>query len=241
MGMPITVEVVDASATQNSLDAVFDYFRTVDEQFSPYKKESELSRINRGEISARDHSDDMREVFLLAEKTKSESAGFFNIKKSDGSLDTCGIVKGWAIRRATELLAEQGFEHFYIDAGGDIQTRGMNADEQNWSVGIRNPFKHNEIVQVVYPRGRGVATSGTYLRGQHIYNPHAAGKPIEDVVSITVIGPDICEADRFATAAFAMGNDGVVFIDSLPGFEAYSIDANGIATMTRGFAEHTIP
>jgi hypothetical protein len=54
----------------------------------------------------------------------------------------------------------------------------------------------------------GVASSGSYLRGQHIYNPKAPNQPLTAMVSLTVIGPDIYEADRFITAAFAMGADG---------------------------------
>jgi len=79
------------------------------------------------------------------------------------------------------------------------------------------------------------ATSGTAARGQHIYNPHQPQQAIEDIASITVVGPDIYEADRFATAAFAMGRSGIMFIEQLPGFEGYLIDANAVATMTSGF------
>jgi len=84
--------------------------------------------------------------------------------------------------------------------------------------------------------GRGVATSGTYIRGQHIYNPYRPEEKIEDIVSITVVGPDIYEADRFATAAFAMGRGGIMFIEELKDFEGYAVDAAGIATMTSGFS-----
>ncbi len=70
----------------------------------------------------------------------------------------------------------------------------------------------------------GVATSGTSIRGQHIYNPQDDAAPIDEIVSLTVIGPNIYEADRFATAAFAMGSDGIVFIEQLDGFEGYMID-----------------
>jgi FAD:protein FMN transferase len=58
-------------------------------------------------------------------------------------------------------------------------------------------------------------------------------------VSITVIAPDVLEADRFATAAFAMGKSGIMFIEQLPGFEAYAIDASGITTMTNDFVAYT--
>ena len=240
MGMPITVDVVGA-ADPKILDAVFDYFTAIDVRFSTYKSDSEIMRINRGDIKESQWSDEMREILALAEKTKKETSGYFDIKTSDGSLDPSGVVKGWAILKAAELVRERGYADFYVDAGGDIQSSGKNEEGQAWSVGIRNPFNHAEIVKVIYPRGKGVATSGTAARGQHIYNPHQRGEPLVEIVSITVIGPDVCEADRFATAAFAMGKEGVAFIERLPGFEAYSIDAKGIATMTSGFNAYTQP
>jgi thiamine biosynthesis lipoprotein len=84
----------------------------------------------------------------------------------------------------------------------------------------------------------GVATSGTYVRGQHIYDPiHNQTLP-DGVVSLTVIGPNIYEADRFATAAFAMGLEGIYFIESLEGFEGYLINQQGQATFTSGFTEY---
>ncbi|TIT85191.1 MAG: FAD:protein FMN transferase, partial [Mesorhizobium sp.] len=125
--------------------------------------------------------------------------------KADCSLDPSGIVKGWAINNAAGIVQKAGFSDFFIEAGGDIQSCGKNASRLDWSVGIRNPFNTDEIIKIIYPRGRGVATSGTYARGQHIYNPNAFGDPITEIVSLTVIGSDVLEADRFATAAFAMG------------------------------------
>jgi len=127
-----------------------------------------------------------------------------------------------------------------VDAGGDVQTFGVNEDNQPWRIGIRNPFDTNEIVKVIAASNLGVATSGTYVRGQHIYNPHDLKQNFFDVMSITVIGPDIYEADRFATAAFAMGQNGIHFIESLEGFEGYMIDKNGLATYTTGFERYVI-
>jgi thiamine biosynthesis lipoprotein len=80
-----------------------------------------------------------------------------------------------------------------------------------------------------------VATSGTYERGSHIYDPHV-GRPVGDLLSMTVIGPDIVEADVLATAAFAMGRRGLELIESMPHLEAYSIDAGLQGTWTSGFA-----
>lgn len=84
----------------------------------------------------------------------------------------------------------------------------------------------------------GIATSGTYIRGQHIYNPRDAADPLTDVVSLTVIGPDVYEADRFATAAFAMGRQGIYYIEKLADFEGYMIDRTGQATFTSGLGRY---
>ena len=76
---------------------------------------------------------------------------------------------------------------------------------------------HSEHVKVLALTDQGIATSGTAIRGQHIYNPHQPDASIQDIVSLTVIGPNIYEADRFATAAFAMGKEGIRFIANVAG------------------------
>src|SRR5579884_791763 len=233
MGMPITVEIVDPGVTEAGIEQVFAYFRTVDETFSTYKEHSEISKINRGELAEAEYSEDMKTILTLSEQTRQETNGYFNIRHK-GKLDPSGIVKGWAILQAAKLLKDAGWRNFYIDAGGDIQMAGYK-DGKPWRVGIRNPFNRDEIVKVLQLTDRGVATSGTAIRGQHIYNPHRPRTPLRDIMSLTVIGPDIYEADRFATAAFAMGKEGIFFIEQLPGFEGYMIDASACATFTTGF------
>jgi FAD:protein FMN transferase len=240
MGMPITVDVATA-APAGLIDDAFAYFEAVDRRFSPYRDDSELSAINAGTLRAEQASTEMREVLALCDQTRRETAGFFDARRPDGTLDPSGIVKGWAIRNAAQQLKRAGAADFFVDAGGDVQTSGHNQDGETWRVGIRSPFAHTEIVKVVFPRGAGVATSGTYVRGQHIYDPHRPGGTIDDVVSLTVIGPDVLEADRFATAAFAMGKAGIGFVEQRAGLEGYLIDADGIATMTSGFRRYTEP
>ena len=240
MGMPITVEVVEG--TDGTIhDSVFAYFEGVDLRFSTYRADSEIAAINRACLAEADYSDEMREVLALAEQTKRETDGFFDIRKTDGSLDPSGVVKGWAIRNAASIIARTGARNFFIDAGGDIQSSGKNASGNEWSVGIRNPFDTGQIIKVVHPRGRGIATSGTYVRGQHIHNPHASDRPILDLVSLTVIGPDVLEADRFATGAFAMGKAGILFIEQVPGLEGYAVYSSGRATPTSGFGAFCQP
>jgi len=234
MGMPVTVEVV-GEADESLFDETFDYLACVDDKFSTYKVTSEISRINRGEMKFEDASEDMKLIFQLAEQTRRESNGYFDIHHH-GLMDPSGIVKGWAIYNAAEILRKKGFMDYYVDAGGDIQANGRNAQGGKWRVGIRNPFNMDEIVKVVLVTDCGVATSGTYVRGRHIYNPKDEEDALIDILSLTVIGPDVYEADRFATAAFAMGRSGIDFIELLPGFEGYMIDKDKQATFTTGFA-----
>lgn len=237
MGMPVILEVIDSWVTGKTFDEVFAYFEYVDRKFSTYKDESEISLINRQEITVEQSSEDMQAIFLLAEQTRQETDGYFDIARN-GKYDPSGIVKGWAIYNAAEILRQAGFKNYYVDAGGDIQVSGKNDEGQDWRVGIQSPFNPKEIVKVVSLQDCGMATSGTYVRGQHIYDPKDSEQPITEIVSLTVIGPDIYEADRFATAAFAMGSAGIYFIENLKGFEGYMIDPKGLATYTSGFERY---
>jgi thiamine biosynthesis lipoprotein len=233
MGMPITVEIVDAQDEETAIQDTFDYFTAIDAKYSTYKPSSEISRINQGLPKAK-WSSEMRKVLQLCEQTKQATDGFFDIEHN-GKLDPSGLVKGWAIEQAAQRLRYRKIVDFYIEVGGDIQVEGLNTAGEPWKIGIENPFNRHEIVKVLRLSGVGVATSGTYIRGQHIYNPHTPDNPVHSVKSLTVIGPNIYEADRFATAAFAMGEASIDFIESLPGFEGYMINNKKTATHTSGF------
>ncbi len=237
MGMPITIETV-SDQTHDEIAVVFDHFTAVDERYSTYKQNSEISQINAG-LPERDWSPEMKSVLELCAETKQQTRGFFDISHN-GKLDPSGLVKGWAINQAAIRLNDMGVRGFYIEAGGDIQVDGLNADGKPWRVGIRNPFKTTEIVKVVGLTDIGIATSGTYIRGDHIYNPHKPGKTPSVVRSLTVIGPNIYEADRFATAAYAMDESGIGFIESMPGLEGYMIDRDAKATLTSGFNKYVV-
>lgn len=238
MGMPITLEVVDTAVTQGDLDKVFAYFTSIDDRFSTYKDTSEISKINRGELLPTQYSEEMQFILAASERTKKETGGYFDIQR-DGIYDPSGVVKGWAIQNAADLLEARGFRNFFIDAGGDIQVAGCK-DGRPWIVGIRNPFNRAENVKILALTDRGIATSGTAIRGQHIYNPYHPQRPILDIVSITVVASNVYDADRFATAAFAMGTRGIYFIEKVAGLEGYMIDAHARATFTRGFERYVL-
>lgn len=238
MGMPVTVQIVGRDDAAAAIADTFEYFRKVDERYSTYRPDSEISRINAGMPESR-WSGEMKRVLDMCEQTRRDTGGFFDIMRG-GKRDPSGLVKGWAINQAARRLRRRGIHDFCVEAGGDFQTGGRNADGAVWRIGIRNPFDRDEIVKVVAVSGEGVATSGTAVRGQHIYDPHRPGARIEGIKSLTVVGPDIYEADRFATAAFAMGGQGIGFIESLAGLEGYMIDNGGTATFTSGFGRYAV-
>lgn len=229
--MPITIDIRDAKSVNSDFDEVFKFLDQVDKKYSPFKDTSEVSKFNRGEKVSRE----MKNILLLCDKLKRETRGYFDPKRPDGKTDPSGLVKGWAIKKAADILRNKGFKKFFVDAGGDAEIVG-----KNWKWGVRNPFNVKQIVKVLRLTNCGIATSGTYERGQHIYNPITKQNKITDIVSLTVIGKDVYEADKFSTPAFAMGRSGIEFIETVPGLEGYMIDNNGVATMTSGFSKYEI-
>ena len=242
MGMPVKIDLVDNQATQKDIEEIFSYFSYIEEKFSPFKETSETCRFNRGEIKENELSPEMREVLTLSQQTKQDTNGYFNIEIGEGKINPVGLVKGWAIYNAAKILQNKGYKNFYLDIGGDIQAQGLNHEGKKWSIGIRNPFSNEPdqaIVKVIYLSDQGIATSGNYIRGNHIYNPKDHTDTLAELMSFSVIGPNVYEADRFATAAFAMGKQGINFIEQLSGFEGYMIDSRAIATMTSKFENYT--
>lgn len=237
MGMPITVEIIGDDVADD-VAAVFRHFRAVDRRYSTYKSTSEISRINGG-CRIDECSSEMLWVLELCEATKRATNGYFDIAKED-IFDPSGLVKGWAIQNAANLLLLRGRTHFYIEAGGDIQTRGHNYAGKPWRVGIRNPFNTDEVIKVVTLDNAAIATSGAYIRGDHIYNPLDSFRAPKGVASLTIIAPTIYDADRFATAAYAMGTVGITFVEQTPGLEGYAVDTSGIATYTSGFERYVV-
>jgi thiamine biosynthesis lipoprotein len=233
MGMPVTVHVADDNARNEVIDAVFEDFTLLDQTFSPFIGESAVSRINRGELRSEDAGHLVNLAIDLCRLYEQATDGYFSAW-IDGRFDPSGLIKGWAIDRACSILNSHGYRHYYIDAGGDVQTRGRNAEGGPWRVGIRHPVERDKVARVVLASGLAVATSGTYEKGEHILDPHS-GKPVNAWLSFTVIGPDILQSDVFATACFAMGTAGLNFASQLAGYEAYAIDQHLRACYTPGF------
>jgi FAD:protein FMN transferase len=233
MGMPITAEVVSEAVGTSALDEVFAELDRLDRIFSPFSETSAVTRINRGDLSPEDAGELMGQVINLCRQYERATDGYFSAWIG-GRFDPSGLVKGWAIDRACSILDRDGYRDFFVDAGGDVQTRGQSAAGRPWRVGVRHPVERDKVACVIHVSGSAVATSGTYEKGTHILDPHT-GMPAGALLSFTVVGPDILQADVFATAAFAMGMGGLDFIRQSPGYEAFAIDTQLRAWSTPGF------
>lgn len=235
MGMPIVVDLRDDHAEAALIEAAFAEFRSVDERFSTYRDDSEIMRINRGELAPADAHPDVREILTRCDELRAETGGFFDVRAASASLiDPSGLVKGWAVDRVAAMLTGAGLRNYAVNAGGDVVVRGRGVPDEAWRVGIQHPTISHRVAKVVVARDLAIATSGAYARGDHVVNPHTR-EPSRDVLSVTITGPVLATADAYATAAFAMGASGPAWTARLRGYEAMTITADGRVLSTPGF------
>jgi thiamine biosynthesis lipoprotein len=233
MGMPILVDVRDDGVDEGVLAELFAWFRWVDATFSTYKEDSEISRLARGELALEAAHDDVRAVLARCEELRLETGGYFDVLAT-GPLDPSGLVKGWSVDRGAAILDAAGVRNSVINAGGDIRLAGRGVPDPEWRVGIEHPLEHDKVAAVVAMGDGAIATSAEYARGQHVIDPHTR-RPPEGVLSVTITGPELATADAYATAAFAMGEDGPGWTAELDGYEALTILADGRVLSTAGF------
>ena len=236
MGMPIGIDVPDGDGDSVDVEPAFAWLRHVDAVFSTYRDDSDISRLERGEVTIADCRPEVDEVLLRCRALARATDGFFSARPA-GRLDPSGFVKGWAVDGAAQRLAAAGAARFCINAGGDVVARGRPAAERRWRVGIRHPIQPDRLAAVLAVEDLAVATSGQYERGAHILDPHT-GRPPTGLLSVTVIGPDLATADAYATAAFAMGAGGPAWTATLAGYEAMCITSDHRVLSTPGFARY---
>ena len=213
-GTVIVVQVALKSLSKLDLglavDKVEEFFHKVDENFSTYRSDSEVSQIRRGELENGDASDDVKEVWQLCEQARELTLGAFDPWKVAGGFDPAGLVKGWAAEVAAKMLVDAGVESVLINAAGDLVLRGGQpsaGDEvKPWNVGISSPEDVNQIVKTFDVIDGSVATSGDYEKGAHIVDPHT-GLIAIGARSASVVGPDGALCDALATALMVDGRD----------------------------------
>ena len=240
-GMVVSVDVhadLPRPAAGAAIDEVFRWFEHVDSVFSPYRADSDVSRLAAGAIGLGDADPDLASVLARCETLRHETAGYFDARRPDGSVDPTGLVKGWAVERASSMLVARGAANHMINAGGDVRTRGGPHPRPHWQVGIAHPLERDALTSLVAVTDAAIATSGIAERGAHVYDPHT-GRAALDLASVTLLatGPeaDLGTLDAYATAALAMGFDAPAWIEHLEHVEGCIVDAGGMMWTTPGF------
>lgn len=222
MGMPVSVHARGEDARSPEVDEavqeVFAELRRLEAVFSTYRPDSEVSRLRRGSLLLEECSDVVREVHRLCVTARERTGGAFDawraVPGEPGLFDPTGLVKGWAVARASGVLEGLG-PSMAVDAGGDVLVVPGDAP-YTWTVGIEDPADRRRVLARARLTDGAVATSGTAARGLHITDPRT-GRPATGMASATVVGPSLLWADVFATAAVALGAEAEAFVAGLHG------------------------
>jgi thiamine biosynthesis lipoprotein len=229
--------------TQRIIEQACEILHEADRTFSLYKPESPLSQLARGETRLADLPPVVAEIWDACDDWEKRTNGWFSAMTPQNTFDPSGIVKTWAAKRAAEYIFQAGITDFTMNAGGDVWLSVELNSDQDWRIGISKPISIASpdagVFSVIDLKGtnfRAMATSGSAERGQHIWDPKAAGKAAPtDLLQVSVVANDLVTADVWATAAFAAGERGVQLLNSADGIEALFILANGDLAATDNF------
>jgi thiamine biosynthesis lipoprotein len=224
---PLPEAILDRHAAE-----VFTWLHEVDRRFSTYRSDSEVNRLDRGELSIDRCSADLRAVLDRCADLWRSTDGWFDVYATK-RLDPSGYVKGWAVQVASDRLVEAGLANHCINAGGDVRVQGRPASGQDWRIGIRHPWQPQHICWVLAGTDLAIATSGTYERGHHVIDPRN-GEAARQLRSVTVVGKDLGLADAYATAALAMGLSGLDWLARLSGHESAVVTKDGRCFRSEG-------
>lgn len=211
MGTMVSIRLADSELIEHDdsaiavINEIEHEFARLNEIFSLYLEDSEISAIARGELALADSSEEMRNEYARALDWREKTDGAFTPHRPDGVIDLSGTIKAVAIDAAATLLREAGFENFSVNVGGDLTTSGdQSVDEPGWITGIVEPADRGTILAAVRLTSEfpAMATSGSAERGEHIW---LRPETTKGYVQATVAAPDIITADVLATAIIAGG------------------------------------
>ena len=142
------------------------------------------------------------------------------------------IGKGYAADKAKALLIEKGAKAGIINASGDLNAWGKQANGRDWMVAITNPLNKNKVFSWLPINDSAIVTSGNYekfisfngIRYSHIIDPRT-GYPSTGIISTSIMTSNAELADAISTSVFVMGVEtGLDFINQLKGVDCIIID-----------------
>jgi len=219
MGTVVSYAVPDSHPdAAEAIAQACEWLDFVDATFSTYKPDSDVSRIRDGILSVEEAHPLVAEVLQIGHAAEAAGDGAFTLQPY-GTFDPSGVVKGWALERASDILLKTGCPDHLINGGGDVQARGEREAGQPWRVAIADPRDRTRSAAVVGGIDPlAVATSGISERGEHIDRD-----ALSDLMSLTVVGTSLTSVDIAATTAFGLGDEARAWIESRHDLAAFAI------------------
>lgn len=167
------------------------------------------------------------------------SVSLYPFNASGKQFDLGGVAKGYIADKMCEYMKAEGAEGFIIDLGGNVIVNGK------YTVGIRDPFKTDEIYATFELENKSAATSGAYqryfeyngTRYHHIIDPRTGKCSDSGIASVTVISPSSMRADALSTALFVLGEEGLELLNKFSDTDAFIIKKDGTAIYSQDFCE----
>ncbi|MDP6967648.1 MAG: FAD:protein FMN transferase [Gammaproteobacteria bacterium] len=176
------------------------------------------------------------------------------VKKANANaIDLSAIAKGYAVDRVAQWLEQQSIEHYLVEIGGEIRTKGTKPDQQPWRIAIESPGQQTRSVfEVVRVENRAVATSGNYrnyyeeggVRYAHTLDPQTLQPVRHKLASVTVMADNAARADALATALMVLGEEKGMAWAAMHKVPAYFIiwqDNQFVARQVAGFGQFIEP
>lgn len=137
-------------------------------------------------------------------------------RSKGGTVDLCGIAKGFAVDLIMETLHRHGLYHALIEIGGELRGSGVKPDGSPWWVEI-DRCTDSATPMLVALHDLAIATSGCergFTSGaqhfSHTLNPHTGWPTANGMVTATVLHSSCMEADAYATALMVLGQDAAI-------------------------------
>jgi thiamine biosynthesis lipoprotein len=143
-----------------------------------------------------------------------------------------GIAKGHGVDRAAMALDALGLGDYMVEVGGEIRTRGRNAQGRAWQLAIERPDAMPQQALLIVPlEGLSLATSGDYRnffeqggrRYSHEIDPTSAEPVSHALASVSVVADDCTHADAWSTALFVLGPQRGLAVAERLGLAAYFV------------------
>jgi thiamine biosynthesis lipoprotein len=159
------------------------------------------------------------------------------------ALDFGGFGKEYAVDIVAQIAGDHGIKSALVDFGHDLRAVGTPPGRPAWHIGLEDPRKPGIADGSIGVTGKGVASSGDYLRcftigGKrygHIIDPRTGWPVANGCMQATVIAGSCLQAGVLSTTAFVLGvPKGIEFIQACPGAEGLLLTENTRA-QTRGF------